>query len=153
MVVGVDVLDLYAGTGAMAIEALSRGAAGAVLVERDRAEAAVCRRNVEATGFADRARVVEGPVARFLEGPTPPEAPFALVCIDPPYEIDDHEVARVLAMLSGAGWVSIGAAVVVERAVGSPLAAIPAGWELRTARVYGDTLVTLLRVGTPDDTT
>ncbi len=140
---GAAVLDLYAGTGAMAVEALSRGAARAVLVERDRREAAVCRRNLERTGFADVGRVVEGDVERFLDRPPPPEAPFAVVCCDPPYETDDGAVDATVDRLTRPGWLAPGALVVVERPVRSTLV-VPAGWEPRFARTYGDTLVHLL---------
>lgn len=149
-VVGASVLDLYAGTGAMAIEALSRGAARAVLVERDRLAAAVCRRNIERTGFAGRARVVEGAVERFLADPPPPEAPFHLVCCDPPYDLDDAGITGVLERLAEKGWLVPGATIVVERSAGRDVGAIPATWQPRLARTYGDTLVVLLSAGTPD---
>jgi 16S rRNA (guanine966-N2)-methyltransferase len=139
---GAVVLDLYAGTGAMAIEALSRGASGAVLVERDRREAAVCRRNLVHTGFDGRARVAETDVARFLDRP-PAEAPFSLVCCDPPYDTADAAVDGLLARLDTPGWLASSALLVVERPVGSALTA-PPGWEHRFARAYGDTLVHLL---------
>jgi 16S rRNA (guanine966-N2)-methyltransferase len=151
-VVGVSVLDLYAGTGAMAIEALSRGAARAVLVERHRGEAAVCRRNLEHTGFVACSRVVEGDVGRFLDRPPPPEAPFGLVCCDPPYDTADEVVDSVVAVLAGPGWLVPGARVVLERPAGSAVAP-PAGWEHRFARTYGDTLVHLLSpAGSPPGT-
>jgi len=150
---GVAVLDLYAGTGALAVEALSRGAGRAVLVERDRREAAVARRNLERTGFAAVGRVVEGDVDRFLERPPPPEAPFGLVCCDPPYDTADAVVAGLLVRLADGAWVVPGALVVVERPTGGALA-VPAGWEPRFARTYGDTLVHLLAAGPhPPDTT
>ena len=140
---GQRVLDLYAGTGALAVEALSRGAARAVLVEHDRREAAVARRNLEHTGFTAVARVLATDVARFLTGAPPAEAPFGLVCCDPPYEAADPVVDAVLAHLATPGWLAPGALVVVERPVGSALGAPPA-WEPRFARTYGDTLVHLL---------
>jgi 16S rRNA (guanine966-N2)-methyltransferase len=142
-VIDASVLDLYAGTGAMAVEALSRGAARAVLVERDRRAAAVCRRNLDTTGFGAVGRVVEADVARFLGRPPPPEAPFGLVCCDPPYDTDDTVVEALLARLATPGWLGPGALVVVERPVGSRLSA-PATWEHRSARAYGDTLAHLL---------
>jgi 16S rRNA (guanine966-N2)-methyltransferase len=145
-VVGVAVLDLYAGTGAMAIEALSRGAACAVLVERDSRAAAVCRRNLAHTGFATRGRVVEVPVVPFLERPPPPEAPFGLVCCDPPYEERDQVVTATLALLAAPGWLAPGAAVVVERPAGTDVHP-PPGWQRRFSRTYGDTLVHLLTAG------
>jgi len=150
---GVSVLDLYAGTGAMGIEALSRGAARAVLVEHDRREVEVIRRNLAHTGFADAGRIAAGDVARFLDRPPPVEAPFGLVCCDPPYDTADAAVDALLAGLAADGWLVAGALVVVERPVGSALA-VPPGWEPRFARTYGDTLVHLLAAGThPSDTT
>lgn len=145
-VLGVTVLDLYAGTGAMAVEALSRGAARAVLVERDRREAAVCRRNLERTGFGAVGRVVEAAVEGFLERPPPVEAPFPLVCCDPPYDTPDGTVDALLARLAGPGWLAEGALVVVERPVGGMLTP-PSAWEPRFTRTYGDTLVHLLSTG------
>ena len=146
---GAVVLDLYAGTGAMAIEALSRGAGRAVLVERDRREAGVCRRNLDRTGFADAGRVVEGDVVRFLERAAPPDAPFHLVCCDPPYETPDAEVDAVLECLTAPGWLAPAALVVVERPAGGTLRA-PARWQHRFSRTYGDTLVHLLSTGGSD---
>lgn len=143
---GAAVLDLCAGTGAMGIEALSRGAARAVLVERDRREAAVCRRNLDHVGFGEVARVVETDVTRFLERPPPPEAPFAVVCCDPPYDTPDAVVDALLDRLAGPGWLVPGALVAVERPATGRLRA-PAGWEPRFARTYGDTLVHLLSAG------
>ena len=139
---GAAVLDLYAGTGALAIEALSRGAARAVLVERDRGEAGVCRRNLDHTGFAASGRVVEGAVERFLERPPPPEAPFGVVCCDPPYDAPDVTIDAVLARLTVPGWCNPGAIVVVERPSGSRCSP-PSSWEHRFSRTYGDTLVHL----------
>ena len=139
---GASVLDLYAGTGALAIEALSRGAARAVLVERDRGEAGVCRRNLDHTGFTASGRVVEGDVERFLERPPPPEASFAVVCCDAPYEAPDATIDAVLARLDAPGWCAPGAIIVVERPSGSRCSP-PSSWEHRFSRTYGDTLVHL----------
>src|SRR3954469_11678765 len=85
--VDASVLDLYAGTGALAIEALSRGAQSAVLVERDRNVAATARLNLETTGFARAGRVEVRDVVAFTKRP-PPEAPFDIVFCDPPYDLD-----------------------------------------------------------------
>lgn len=141
---GASVLDLYAGTGAMAIEALSRGAARAVLVESDRTAADACRSNLESLGFAGVGRVAERPVETVLAAAPPPEAPFDIVCCDPPYETSDDDVASVLAALAAPGWLAPSAVVVVERGVRHAIDEIPSGWQLRFARAYGDTLVTLL---------
>lgn len=142
------VLDLYAGTGALAIEALSRGAARALLVERDRREAEVSRRNLARTGFAGSARVVEADVERFLRRPAPPEAPFGLVCCDAPYSVSDEAIDAVLAGLDAPGWCEPGALVAVERPLGSRCRA-PSAWEHRFARAYGDTLVHLWSTRAP----
>src|ERR1700704_4875310 len=83
---GANVLDLYAGTGALAIEALSRGAAAAVLVEWDRSALEAIRSNVQVLREDVRVAVVARDVARFMAGGPPPEAPFDLVFVDPPYD-------------------------------------------------------------------
>jgi 16S rRNA (guanine966-N2)-methyltransferase len=148
--VGASVLDLYAGTGAMAIEALSRGAARAVLVESDRAAAPVCRRNLATTGFDDAGRVVETTVAAFLALPLPAEAPFTLVTCDAPYATPAGDIEAVLLALTAPGWLAPNATAVVERGVRTPVDPVPPGWRLRFARVYGDTLATLLTAGQTD---
>jgi 16S rRNA (guanine966-N2)-methyltransferase len=151
--VDASVLDLYAGSGAMAIEALSRGAARAVLVDADRASADVIRRNLATTGFAELGRVVERSVATFLALPPPADAPFTLVTCDPPYATADDDVAAVLTALTEPGWLAPNATAVVERGVRSPIDPVPSGWRLRFARAYGDTLVTLLSAGDSDSAT
>jgi 16S rRNA (guanine966-N2)-methyltransferase len=140
---GVAVLDLYAGSGALGIEALSRGARVAVLVDRDRPAADACRRNLASTHLRDRARVRCSTVAAFLSAGPPAEAPFGLVFLDPPYETDPAEIAHVLGVLSGPGWLVPGARAVVERGAGAALDP-PVGWSSGWERGYGDTLVTVL---------
>ncbi len=134
-----SVLDLYAGTGALAIEALSRGAARAVLVERSRVAAATARRNLDATGFANVARVETRDVSTFLSA-RPPEAPFGLVLCDPPYDIDDEQLASVLDRLAGSGWLTDDVVVVVERAPRASTVT-PSGLRVGWERRFGDTLV------------
>ncbi len=95
---GARVLDLYAGTGAVGLEALSRGAAEAVLVESDRGAVEVLRRNIEGVGLPG-ARVVKRPVAAFLAAP--PGVPFDLVFADPPYFLDDDARSRDLGHVGG----------------------------------------------------
>lgn len=91
-VVGARVLDLYAGSGAIGLESLSRGAHSTVFVERDRSALAALRRNVEAVGLGGE--IVSGAVERFLEGR---RGRYDLVFVDPPYAMPDEEVGRVLA--------------------------------------------------------
>lgn len=127
--VGARVLDLFAGTGAVGLEALSRGAGEAVFVESDRAALAVLRRNIESVGLRG-ASVVARSVAGYLAGP-PRE--FDLVVADPPYALPDADIARMLRTLSGRGWLAPGAFVVVERDARS------------VTDTYGDDLLTPVR--------
>jgi 16S rRNA (guanine966-N2)-methyltransferase len=136
---GARVLDLYAGSGALAIESLSRGAAEAVLVERDAGARRVIEANLEATGLAIRARVRPGAVVAVLSGPA--EGSFDLVLCDPPYDLPDGELEVVLARLVTGGWLAPGATVVVERAGTAAVPALPPGWRSTWERRYGDTLV------------
>jgi 16S rRNA (guanine966-N2)-methyltransferase len=140
---GATVLDCYAGSGALAIEALSRGAARAVLVDRDPLAVDVIRRNLRSTGLLDRARVQRRGVTAFVRGDPPPDAPFGLVFCDPPYDQPAGELAGVLAALAEPGWVDPGGTIVVERAASAGPPAFPAGWGVTWSRVYGDTLLVL----------
>ncbi len=127
---GATVLDLFAGTGAMGIEALSRGAARATLVDDDPVAVAAIRANLAATGLAGPAAVVRSDARRFLDGCS---ETFDLALADPPYAYDGW--ADVLAKLRAR-------LVVLES--GSELDLGPAWEEVRTKR-YGDTVVTLAR--------
>ncbi len=134
------VLDLYAGTGALGFEALSRGAERAVFVEQDRRALEALDTNLEHTGFDDRARIARADVMDFLYVPPPPEAPFDLVLVDPPFEVADDTLGELGGRLAEPGWLSPGATVSIERSVGSPVAlpkSFRTGWE----RTFGDTLV------------
>jgi len=143
-VLDASVLDLYAGSGALAIEALSRGAARAVLVDEAPTATAACEANVESTGFATAARVRRARATTFVAGPAPPEAPFDLVLIDPPYDVAPDDVPEVLGGLTRPGWLSGDARVVVETPAAADAPEAPAGLEVRSRRRYGDTLLTTL---------
>ena len=138
--VGARVLDLYAGSGALGLEALSRGAAAVLLVDRDPAAARAIRANIETLGFGDRAVLRVAPVDRVLGGP-PPGDPFDLALLDPPYDTPGPELDGALALLGGGAWLAPDATVVLERAAGSPPVGWPAGWGSTWDRCYGDTLV------------
>jgi 16S rRNA (guanine966-N2)-methyltransferase len=132
---GARVLDLYAGSGALGIEALSRGAAHALFVERDRRAAAVLRRNLAdlgLTGAEVRRSSVESVVGQ------PAEDGYDLVLADPPYGLD---VDGVLSALRHNGWLAKEALLVVERGVRSGEPGWPTGIEQIATRRYGDTLV------------
>ncbi|MBV8949907.1 MAG: 16S rRNA (guanine(966)-N(2))-methyltransferase RsmD [Actinobacteria bacterium] len=141
---GASVLDGYAGSGALAIEALSRGARHAMLVDRDASAVEAIRRNLRSTGLKDRARVQRRTLSAFLRDRPPHEAPFDLVLLDPPYDLATNELSTVLDELASPGWLARGAVVVLEQASVAAPPPLPAGWEARWERVYGDTLVRIL---------
>jgi 16S rRNA (guanine(966)-N(2))-methyltransferase RsmD len=132
---GVSVLDLYAGSGALGLEALSRGAASAVFVESDHRAAAVIDQNIASLGVT--AAVRRGPVAAVLAGGA--DRPLDLVFADPPYDIADTEIAQMLTALVDGGWVAGGTVVVVERPTSGPALSWPDGWRPWPDRRYGDT--------------
>ena len=135
---GARVLDLYAGSGAVGLEALSRGATDVLLVEADARAARVIRENVAALGLAG-ARVVNDRVDRVLARGRGDLAPRDFVFADPPYRVSDSELARVLSALSG--WLAPGALVAVERATRSGAPAWPAGYATDRSRRYGEATV------------
>ncbi|GAA4345244.1 16S rRNA (guanine(966)-N(2))-methyltransferase RsmD [Angustibacter luteus] len=142
---GAAVLDLYAGSGALGLEALSRGAASAVLVESDRATAALVRRNAETLGL-NGASVLAAPVARVLARPG---SPVDLVLADPPYPLGEDDLAAVLGLLVTNGWLAEAAVVVVERSARSPEPAWPTGLVLSDERSYGETRLWFADPGRP----
>src|SRR6201986_4962089 len=136
---GGPVLDAFAGTGALGLEALSRGAAEAVFIEQDREALATLRQNVALLGEGDRARIVHGDATR------PPRAPSAcaVVFLDPPYR--SGLAAAALPALDAAGWFTPDALAVIELAAHEDLAP-SVGFALVDERVYGAArLVFLLR--------
>jgi 16S rRNA (guanine966-N2)-methyltransferase len=133
---GAHVLDLYAGSGALGLEAASRGAGEVVLVESARGAAATIRRNVAALGLAG-VRVSEAKVERWLDRPA--EAAFDVVLADPPYPVTDDAVDAVLGLLVAHGWLADQALVVVERASRSRGPHWPAPLEAVGERAYGET--------------
>jgi 16S rRNA (guanine966-N2)-methyltransferase len=134
---GAHVLDLYAGSGALGLEALSRGAASAVFVESDRRAADAIAANVSALGVHG-ASVRRGSVDAVLAAA--PTRPVDLVFADPPYDVPTSTVEVMVAAL-GAGWVAVGAVAVIERPAASAPVQWPAGWTAWRDRRYGDTRV------------
>lgn len=135
---GAVVADLYAGTGALGIEALSRGAERAVFVEDSRPALTALRKNLETLDLLGKTRVIALPVARAAASLLR-EGPYHLVFVDPPYA-DLGEVPKLVeALLAGAGIVP-GGRVVVEHARKDPAPPI-AGLDLRSTRGYGTTAV------------
>lgn len=133
---GARVLDLYAGSGALGLEAASRGATEVVLVEMSKQAAQVCAANVASLGL-DGVRVVTDKALKVAAAP--PAAGWDLVFLDPPYEVSDADVAEVLAALEP--HVSARCVIVVERSSRSAEPQWPASWNLIAAKTYGDTVV------------
>ncbi len=139
------VLDLYAGSGAYGLEAVSRGACLAVLVDSSREAAQACRDNAKVAGGGDDVKVRQAPVVRYLKGGARKDGPFDLVFIDPPY---DEPVAAVLEVLGP--HLEPDGAVVLEcrwRDVPAPAAA---GLVVEADRRYGDTRILIYRAGETD---
>ena len=133
------VLDLYAGSGALGLEALSRGARSALLVEQGQAAVRAIERNIAATGLAQAQVVtdrVERVLARAVEG-----VAFDLVLADPPYLLDEAALGQVLQLLVVGGWLASDGVVVVERSARTPEPSWPRGLECYDDRRYGETRV------------
>ena len=151
---GARVLDLYAGSGAVGLEALSRGAEHVLLVEHGARASRVIRENIEAIGLpgavlaADRVERVlaRGPApAGGRDGPAPAGGRdgteggrYGVVFADPPYALADAAVSQVLSLLAGQGWLAPGALVIVERATRSGPMNWPDGFVPDRARRYGE---------------
>ena len=136
---GARVLDLFAGTGALGLEALSRGAAFAVFVE-ERADArALIRDNIEALGLLGRTKILRRDATRL--GEIGSGKPFDLVFADPPYGKGLAE--RALAGARAGGWLAERALVVVEESAAAAFAPV-GGFALLQSRSYGDTVIHLL---------
>jgi 16S rRNA (guanine966-N2)-methyltransferase len=138
-------LDLFAGSGAAGIEALSRGAPAAVFVEQDGRAVAVIRRNLERTRLAPRAQVVRRSVAGYLDVPAPP-APFGLVVVDPPYT----QAADLVGALERLGqppgaWLEPGAVVVAKHFWKDTPPARAGLLERVRARRFGETALSVYR--------
>jgi len=135
---GAVVLDLYAGSGALGLEAASRGAASVDLVEKAPRAATVAQRNAgrvaKALGEGTVIRVHRSAVDAYLRTA---RGPFDVVFLDPPYDVGETELATTLALL--APLVAEGADVVIERASRSPEPALPDGLVATRAKRYGDT--------------
>jgi len=146
---GAAALDLFAGSGAVGLEALSRGAADVLLVESDPRAARVIRANIEALGLPG-ARLVTDQAERVLARGPGPAAPRDLVFADPPYAVTADDIERLLSALAAPGWLAPGALVVVERGVRSGPLDWPAGYEGDRCRRYGDSVLWYGHAGGPD---
>ena len=141
---GEAVLDLYAGTGALGLEALSRGAGRAVLVDQDREALALCRQNTDHLGFTDKVEIIAMPVARAVETLGKKGAKFELIFADPPYAA--RVVEGVLDGVARHGLLAPEGTVVIEHDKREPAPESHAGFERVDQRRFGDTLVSLFRI-------
>ncbi|WP_278197212.1 16S rRNA (guanine(966)-N(2))-methyltransferase RsmD [Streptomyces cylindrosporus] len=133
---GERVLDLYAGSGAVGLEALSRGAGHALLVEADARAARTIRENVKSIGLPG-AEVRAGKAEQIIQT-GPPTAPYDLVFLDPPYRVTDHDLREILLTLRTEHWLAPEALVTVERSTRGGEFGWPEGFEALRSRRYGE---------------
>lgn len=138
LVDGAHVMDLYAGSGALGLEAASRGAASVLLVESDRSACGVIRANITDLRVAG-ARLQAGTVETALDAP--PTLRYDLVLADPPYDVPEDSLARVLDLLITRDWLAEEAVVVVERSSRSPEPTWPTGLVAAGSKSYGETVL------------
>lgn len=137
-----EVLDLFAGSGSMGLEALSRGARHAVFVERDAAACSVIRTNLASLKLEHSATVIAMPVLRAIEHLARMRASFNLIFVDPPYLKD--EVMRTLDHLASSTIVQPNAVIVIEHHPKEPIGNVPE-LTLTDSRKYGQTLITFMK--------
>ncbi|MFM9366541.1 16S rRNA (guanine(966)-N(2))-methyltransferase RsmD [Streptomyces sp. Da 82-17] len=133
---GERVLDLYAGSGAVGLEALSRGAGHALLVETDARAVRTIRENVRTLALPG-AEVRAGKAASVIAGP-PPQEPYDLVFLDPPYAVSDDDLREILLTLRAQGWLAEQALITVERSTRGGEFGWPDGFEGLRSRRYGE---------------
>jgi 16S rRNA (guanine966-N2)-methyltransferase len=132
---GERVLDLYAGSGAVGLEALSRGAGHTLLVEADPKAARIIRENVKNLGLPG-AEVRSGKAEQIIKAP--PAQPYDLVFLDPPYAVSDDDLREILLTLRSEGWLTEQALVTVERSTRGGEFRWPDGFDAIRARRYGE---------------
>ncbi|MFJ9418361.1 MULTISPECIES: 16S rRNA (guanine(966)-N(2))-methyltransferase RsmD [unclassified Streptomyces] len=133
---GARVLDLYGGSGAVGLEALSRGAAHVLLVEADTRAARTIRENIRSVGLPG-AELRTGKAEQAIATPAPGD-PYDIVFLDPPYAATDADLREILLTLRGQGWLAEEALVTVERSTRSGTFPWPEGFEAIKARRYGE---------------
>lgn len=145
---GAMVLDLFCGSGALGIEALSRGAASATFVDKSAASVRLAKSNLELSGLADHAKVTVAPVASWLkQTETHADAQaerFTLIFLDPPYKTPYQELEEILSLIGSSAAIENEALIVYEHPTKSPPLPIPA-LELTSDRRYGDTSLAFYR--------
>jgi 16S rRNA (guanine966-N2)-methyltransferase len=137
---GLSVLDLYAGSGAVGLEALSRGAVDVLLVESDAGAAQVIKRNIDVVALPG-ARLVRDRVDRVLRRGPGSASPRQLVFADPPYSLGNAELTAMLADLAEHGWLAGDAVLIIERDARSAPPDWPPGYAEDRSRRYGETVL------------
>ncbi len=132
---GVNALDLFAGSGALGIEALSRGARSATFVDSSHAALRSLSQNIKSCGFDGASQVRKNKALTFLQ--SAPTEKYELVFVDPPYAMNESELAEHLELLTP--MVTGDATIVIERDSRSPEPSLPMGWEILSHRKWGDT--------------
>ncbi|MFB7594508.1 16S rRNA (guanine(966)-N(2))-methyltransferase RsmD [Streptomyces sp. NPDC056160] len=133
---GERVLDLYAGSGAVGLEALSRGAGHTLLVEADARAARTVRENVKSLGLPG-AEVRAARAEQVVQSP-PPADPYDIVFLDPPYTVSDDDLREILLTLRSQGWLAAQALVTVERSTRGGEFGWPPGFDAIRSRRYGE---------------
>jgi 16S rRNA (guanine966-N2)-methyltransferase len=133
---GERILDLYAGSGAVGLEALSRGASHTLLVEADPRAARTIRENVRSLGLPG-AEVRSGKAEQIIQSSAPAD-PYDIVFLDPPYRVTDHDLREILLTLRSGGWLAPEAIVTVERSTRGGEFGWPDGFEAIRSRRYGE---------------
>lgn len=143
---GLRFLDLYAGSGAVGLEARSRGAGVVTVVEHNRRAASLIRENVQAIGFTN-VEVITSTVGRALAHP--PRAPYDIAFLDPPYAVPLADVLQTLGALRANGWLGLEALVVVERGTRDGKLTWPEGFVEERSKRYGETTLWYGRAASP----
>lgn len=138
---GARVLDLFAGSGSLGLEALSRGAREAVFVDRGAEPSRVIRENLDILGMKDRGRVVRAEILDFLRRYASRGESFDLIFIDPPFRIGVNYRQEVLNKLIEGGFLGPSSVVIMEVPLRSPTPEPPPGLEFRERRKYGEAAV------------
>jgi 16S rRNA (guanine966-N2)-methyltransferase len=139
---GARVLDLYAGTGSVGIEALSRGAESALFVDSAPSAVKTIHDNLARTKLAKRAMVRRQEARRAIRSKL---GQFDLVFLDPPYRLPGPDLDGLLAEIAGQGVLSAGAGIILTRSAKSYTPVIPVNWQLERRLPYGDTLILVFR--------
>lgn len=138
---GARVLDLFAGSGSLGLEALSRGAEEAVFVERGKEAIRIIKENMDNLGMSARGRVARADALDYLLKSSHPERPFDLIFIDPPFKIGMKYRQEMLKRIAEGGFLKPSAVVIMEAPLRSTPPQAPEGMAFRERRKYGETAV------------